>query len=217
MRYFLSLLVLASICVVPQANAAERFSSPLELSLVGGFSDGPGYAGRAPRGAFALNGGTHMFRLHVTASGSLMHKTETPGGYWVGFNGGAELRVHGFSVVGGMTSSHTDQTIWTKDVRYVYGGLGYRWDFKPNERGVPRTMHFAGFTYYQESYSTYANHTHVYDISYKYYHRLGKRPLYVHVVVVMGAMAYNDGPHPGAERHTGLSSDFNIGLAWLPR
>ncbi len=216
MRYLILALMALSLSI-QSVRAEERFASPIQIDLTGGFSNGPGYDGRAPEAKLGLEGGTKMFRLHLAGTGLLLHKTETPGGYQVGINAGLEVRFSGASVTGGMTSSHADQTIWTKDVRYAYAGAGYRWDVSPDEHGVPLEMHSAQFVYYWEVSSTYPNHTRVYDVSYRYYRRLGHSPLYFQISAAMGAMAYNDGVLENASgRHTGLLAQFGLGIAWMP-
>lgn len=223
MRYLFSVISVLTLCVMAQAtHAGENLSSPIQIGLQGGFSDAPGYASRAPQASLSLEGGTQMFRLHVTGSGILVHKTYTPGGYQIGVAGGMEFRLHGITMIGGMTSSHTDQKAWTKGVRYAYAGAGYRWESSADEKGVLKSAQVARFTYYWETYSTYPNNTKVYDLSYDYYHRIGHSPIYFRASAILGVMAYNDGPletddglqlHPG--HHTGLRSRFGLGLAWM--
>lgn len=217
MRMLIGLI--AAVLLLPAAahsGDAVWESSVAEIGLTAGFSDGPGYAGRAPTTGVQANIGSKMFRLRGGASGSLMHKTQTPGGYWVGANGGAEVRFGRFSLMGGMTTSFTDQTVWTKRVRYAYGGAGVRILGHHGPNKASRVWTDIAFVYYRETYSTYANHARVFDLQIKSDVQLGKGPMYVRLAATFGRMLFDDNPYPGAAKRQGLTSNLGVGIAWRP-
>lgn len=212
-------MVFAAVAAVVLAamplQAGENLVGPVEAGITTGIYTGPG-TGRDPGATLAASAGPDWFRLNASGSWVRLHKVGTPGGYSVGGAGGAEISVGNVLVGGGITRVFADQQVWTKRVHYGYGSAGYRWAGTRHEQGVPKDLNEVRVTYFRETFSTYANRTAEYQLKYTYDGRLGTGPWCIRASVAVGHMSFDDNPYPGAERRTGLTGRFGVGLAFRP-
>jgi hypothetical protein len=199
---------------VSSAAAAQSPLRLFELSAIGGFADGPGYASRAPMVSVDASFGTSWLRVNGGVSYSGLHKQGTSGGYQSSTSYSVEAGARNVFVFVGMNGNHTDQTEYIKDVDYRFVGAGYRWVGSWREdRAISINQISAG--YYRELRSTYPNHTEMYAVRYGWDRQLAGA-LYLRVALRLGAMYYDEHPYPGAQRRNGLSSVVTIGLVGRP-
>lgn len=198
--------------VPPAARAGDDVTSPLEVTLTGGFVSAPG-SGRDPTTGLGIAVGPDLLRVRAAGVWTRLHKDGTPGGYAVSGSVGAEVFLGGAFIGGGVSRSFLDQTVWTKRAHFAYGTAGYRWTGVRHERGKPKDFHEAGATYFRETFSTYANRTVEYRVSYAFDHRLGTGHACVRLGLALGAMYFDQHPYPGAERRRGMTGRYFIGIS----
>ena len=197
-------------------GTADDLKSPVELAVTGGMSDGPGYADWAPGVGAGLEVGPSFFHVTGALNWIGLTKSGTPGGHQISATVGGKVFVGRFFVVGGFNHNDTDQTIWTKTVQYAYGGGGFRWNGKTHRGDRPVNINEASFTYWRETYSTYANDTQVYRFTYSFDHRLGASPWTVRLTTSVSGMKFNDNPYPDAAKRQGTAFSAAIGLGFRP-
>lgn len=210
--------VLFATAVLAIATGTSAGQSPLrtfELLGSGGFSDGPGYASKAPQVGTSASFGTSWLRVSGGGSYAWLHKQSTPSG---GFQQSTYYSVEGGArnvfLLAGLNHNYSDQACWTKTVDYRFGGIGYRW--AGGWRGDRATsINEVRALYYREFRSTYANRTEFFSAGYSW-DRMLKGALYLRLSLRLGVLYFDDNPYPGAARRHGAASSFNIGLVARP-
>jgi len=209
-------MLVGMLCLAGASAAADdrALLRPLEIAASGGFADGPGYAGRAPLTGVSATFGMPWMRVQGGASYSWLTKAGTPGGFQRAYSYSVEAGHPQVFVVFGVSENHTDQTVWTKDVSYRFGGVGGRWTQGwRHER--PLNLNEVRLLYYREHESTYANRTQLYTFAYNW-DRLLTGGLYLRLQMRLGAMYFDDNPYPGAARRHGSSASFGAGVVLRP-